>query len=106
MPWARNLASGYRLRLVLEHSMNTWPMRLAFLLRIGDAGKRLEEAIPRIDDVQIGLEPVAERVPHDLGFALAHQSVIDVDARDLRADRFQQIEPRARTNRRRRIARR
>ena len=43
-----------------------------------------------IDDVQIGLEMIAERRAHRFGFALAQQAVVDEDARHLRADRLQQ----------------
>ena len=36
-------------------------MMLAFLLRIGDAVEGVEEAVAGIDDVQVGVEMVAER---------------------------------------------
>ena len=70
----------------LNTSMKTWPMILPLLLRVGDAGQGRQEAVAGVDDVQVGLEVVAERAAHRLGLALAQQAVVDEDARDLRAD--------------------
>ena len=69
-----------------EHLADDLPL----LLRVGDARERGEEAVLRINRVEIGLEPVLERVPHDLGLARPHEAVVDVDARHLRADRLEE----------------
>ena len=73
-------------RFAFEHVDEHAANNLAFLLRVGDAPERTEELLARIDDVQIGLEPVAKRVANHLGFAFAHQSIIDVYTRELLAD--------------------
>ena len=77
-----------RLGLVLEDVDEHMADDLAFLLRIGDAGQGVEEPLAGIDDVQVGLEVVAEGSLDRLGFALAQQAVVDEDARDLGADRL------------------
>ena len=90
----------------LNTSMNTWPMIFRFSCGSVTPVERRQEPLAGVDDVQVGLELVAEGVPHDLGLALAQQAVVDEDARDLRADRLHQQRRAHATNRRRRTARR
>ena len=71
----------------LNTSMNTWPMIRRFSCGSVTPAERRQEALAGVDDVQVGLELVAEGVPDHLRLALAQQAVVDEDARDLRADR-------------------
>ena len=75
----------------LKTSMNTWPMMLPLLLRIGDAGQGGQKASAGVDDVQVGLEMIAERLGAPSSASpWPQQAVVDEDARDLRADRLDQ----------------
>ena len=52
----------------------------AFFLRIDHAGQGRQKAVLGVDDVQIGLEMVAELRDDRLGLVLAQQAVVDEDA--------------------------
>ncbi len=58
----------------------------AFLLRIADVAKSFQETSAGLDDVQVGLEMAAKRLPHRLLLPLPQQSIIDEDASDLSPD--------------------
>ena len=91
MPWTRNFApspSPARLgRLLLEDADELGADRLALRLRVGDAGELGQEAILGVDGDERDLEVVAERGDDLLALVLAHEAVVDEDARELVADR-------------------
>ena len=66
--------------------MKAWPIDPPLLLRLDRAGQGGQKLVFRLDDVQIGLEVIAELADHPLLFVLAEQTVIDEDAGELRAD--------------------
>lgn len=55
-------------------------------LRVGDAGERAQEALLRVDDLQLHAGGGDEVLLDLLGLALAHQAVVDVHAGQLGAD--------------------
>ena len=46
------------------------PDDAAFFLRIGDAGQGLQEAITSVDDMQVGMEMIAESAADSFRFSL------------------------------------
>ena len=69
-----------------EHVADDPPL----LLRIADAGQGRQKSLAGIDDVQVGVEVVAERRADRLRLVLPQQAVVDEDAGHLRADRLDQ----------------
>src|SRR5690606_11227567 len=53
-------------------------------------GEFIQEPLPRVNDVQVGLKMIAELALDLFAFALSEQSIVDEDARELRADRAEQ----------------
>ena len=67
--------------------MNSVADDLALGLGLADARELVEEAVLGVDGDERDLEAVAERVDDLLALVLAHQAVVDEDARELVADR-------------------
>src|SRR5438270_11083746 len=84
-PLSKETSSGYPLGLILEDIDEDMAYAAAFLLRIGNAGKCRQKAVTGIDNVEIGLEMIAKRLPNRLHFAFAEQAVIDEHAGHLRS---------------------
>src|SRR6202040_3326629 len=76
-------AKGFILENVDKDVPNDFPL----LLRVTDAGQSLQKAIPRIDDVQVGMEMVVKSAANGIGLALAKQAVVQEDAGHLLAYR-------------------
>ena len=67
--------------------MNVWPMMRPLLLRILDAGQRVEEALRRVDRHELDAEVRAERPLDLLALVQPQQTRVDEDAGELVADR-------------------
>ena len=68
--------------------MNTRADDLALLLRVGDAGERVQEALARVDVHEVHAASDRANMRDDvLGLVLAQQAVVDEDAGELVADR-------------------
>ncbi len=68
-------------RFFLEDADELVADDLAFLLGLLDAGQSGEEPLARVDHDEPHAQVLLERHPQQLRLALAHQAVIDVDAR-------------------------
>ena len=73
--------------LLLEHPDELVADDAALVLGIGHAGEAGEEALARVDHDEVHPEVRLERLAQELRFALAHEPVVDVDARQPVADR-------------------
>ena len=88
MPCARKSAPPSFFASSSNTSMNSRPMVLRFVLRIGLAFQRVDEAVRRVDMDQREVVVLAEH-GDDVGrLVLAHQAVVDEDAGQLVADRL------------------
>ena len=87
VPCTRNSASVSPPVCSSKHADELLADRLALRLRLGDAGQRVEEPVPRVDVDQLDAQVAPERLDHLIALALAHQPGVDVDARELVADR-------------------
>ena len=74
------------LGLVLEHVDKDVTDNAALFLRVTDAGQGLQEALASVDNVQVGVEMIAEGRSDRLGLPLTKQAVIDKDTGNLRAN--------------------
>ena len=63
---------------------------LAFLLRVGNAGEFIQEAVHCIDVDQVGAKFVAKYAYYLLGLAFTQEAVVDVDRYQLLAYGFDQ----------------
>ena len=88
MPWTRNAHVAEPRASSSKTRMNSSPIRLPLLLRVGDAREAREEALLRLDVHERDVEVAAERLDHLLRLALAQEAVVDEDARELVADRL------------------
>ena len=77
-------------RLFLEDANELGADDLALLFGIADARQFVKETVDGVDVHQVGVELVAENADHLFGFALAEQTVVDVDADQVLADRLDQ----------------
>ena len=73
-----------------EHPDKLGTDDFALLLRIADTGQLIEEAIHGVHIDQVGVHLVAEHFDDLLGFALAQETVVDVNGDQLFADGFDQ----------------
>ena len=80
------MASVEAAGVLLEDADEQLADGLALLLRVGDAGEALEEAVAGVDVDQLDALVAAERLDDLLALALAHQPGVDEDARELGAD--------------------
>ena len=76
--------------LFLEHTDELGTDNLALLLRVGHAGKLVEETVGGVDIHQVGVHLVAEDAHHLLGLALAQQTMVDVNRHELLANGLNQ----------------
>ena len=72
--------------LLLEHPDELVADDLALLLRVLDPGQAGEEALARVDHHEVHAQVLLERRAQQLRLLLAHQPVVDVDARQPVAD--------------------
>jgi hypothetical protein len=75
-------------RLRLERVDEQLADRLALGLGVFDAFERLNEGFGRVDMDQRNVEMTAKQPHHFVGFALAHEPVVDEHADELVADRL------------------
>ena len=74
--------------LLIEHADELSADDLALLLGVRNAGELIEEAVSGVDIFEVCAELLAENVDDLLALTLAHETVIDVDAGELFADRL------------------
>ena len=74
-------------RLLLEHPDELVADDLAFLLGVLDTGQPGEEPVSRVNHDEVHAEIALEGRPEQLRLLLAHQAVVDVDARQPVPDR-------------------
>ena len=106
MPWARNSRVADLLRFLLEHIDERGADDLALPLGVFDAVERARGTAPRHRHGPADVVVAAEQRHDFIGFARAHQAVVDEDAGELIADRFVDQHRRDRSNRRRPTGRR
>ncbi len=73
-------------RLLLEHPDELVADDPALLLRVDYLLEPRQEAVASVDHHQVHAQVVCKGLAQELRFALAHQAVVDVDARQLVAD--------------------
>ena len=81
MPWVRKSIRPSFGRLLLEDADELVADAPALLLRILDAGQTLQGIARGVDHHEVHAEVPLERDPQQLRLALAHEPVVDVDAR-------------------------